>query len=342
MSSSRPSMNSRPLASKWPDVARRHQPVEEVLAATARVALELHLVADEDPPRGTRLGERPVRLVVDADDGPERRAPRGAGRLAQVLRRRDGRPGDFRRAVEVVEVLAERVHPALGDRGRKRGARHGDRAQLREVVGAQRRLRELEDALEHHGHGHQRGALVAGGERQDRFRIEPALEDERRDRAMPSVKWAKPHAWNSGAAIIVRPRALSGIRASRAAAGSSDLGWPRLAPLGVPVVPEVRMIALPSGAVEADPTRVPSGEVLERAVHASRVVAPGRVAPAARAGFLEDSGELVVVDERRGILAPRDVRELRPAERRVEAAARPLRASSTRRRLPPSPGGCGP
>ena len=66
------------------------------------------------------------------------------------------------------------------------------------------------------------------------------------DRPMPSVKCAKPQAWNSGAAIIVFSRAFSGILSSSAATGSSDLGWLREAPLGVPVVPEVRITALPA------------------------------------------------------------------------------------------------
>ena len=65
------------------------------------------------------------------------------------------------------------------------------------------------------------------------------------DRLMPSVKCAKPQEWNSGAAIIVCSRAFSGIRDSSAAAGSSDRGCEREAPFGVPVVPEVRITALP-------------------------------------------------------------------------------------------------
>jgi hypothetical protein len=68
------------------------------------------------------------------------------------------------------------------------------------------------------------------------------------ERPMPSVKCAKPQAWNSGAAIIVFSRAFSGMRESSAATGSSDFGWLREAPLGVPVVPEVRMIALPGSS----------------------------------------------------------------------------------------------
>ena len=62
---------------------------------------------------------------------------------------------------------------------------------------------------------------------------------------MPSVKCTKPQEWNIGAAIIVFSRAFSGIIASSAAAGSSERGCEREAPFGVPVVPDVRMIALP-------------------------------------------------------------------------------------------------
>ena len=62
---------------------------------------------------------------------------------------------------------------------------------------------------------------------------------------MPRLQCAKPQEWNSGAAIIVVSRAFSGIRSSSAAIGSIDFGCARLAPFGVPVVPEVRIVALP-------------------------------------------------------------------------------------------------
>ncbi len=62
---------------------------------------------------------------------------------------------------------------------------------------------------------------------------------------MPRLHWAKPHEWNSGAATTVVSRAFSGIRSSSAAIGSIDFGCERLAPFGVPVVPEVRIVALP-------------------------------------------------------------------------------------------------
>ena len=78
-------------------------------------------------------------------------------------------------------------------------------------------------------------------------------------RPIASVKCAKPQEWNIGAAIIVRSRALSGIRSSSAATGSSDCGCLRLAPLGVPVVPEVRISALPcSGGGDRSETSPPA------------------------------------------------------------------------------------
>jgi hypothetical protein len=73
-------------------------------------------------------------------------------------------------------------------------------------------------------------------------------------RLMPSAQLANPQAWNSGAAIIVRSRACSGITDSSEAIGSTVLGIERSAPFGVPVVPEVRMIARPCcpGGVTSD------------------------------------------------------------------------------------------
>ena len=65
---------------------------------------------------------------------------------------------------------------------------------------------------------------------------------------IPSVKCANPHEWNSGAAIIVVSRACSGIFDSSEAAGSSESGWLRDAPFGVPVVPDVRITTRPGSA----------------------------------------------------------------------------------------------
>ena len=62
------------------------------------------------------------------------------------------------------------------------------------------------------------------------------------------MKWAKPQEWNSGAAISVFSSARSGIRENIAASGARLSGEPRWAPLGVPVVPEVRITNLAGSA----------------------------------------------------------------------------------------------
>ena len=109
------------------------------------------------------------------------------------------------------------------------------------------------------------------------------------ERPMPSVKCAKPQAWNSGAAIIVFSRAFSGIRESSAATGSSDFGWLREAPFGVPVVPEVRMIALPGllGRDDAGGVAALDQRLERRVLGLALRLAPGDVALAPVAGVGE-------------------------------------------------------
>src|SRR5206468_3983697 len=112
------------------DVARRHQAADHVLAAAAGVALELHLVADEDAPGLARPLDLVALLVVELDDGPARRLARAAGRLAQVRGRGDRRPRDLGRAVEVVEDVAEEVHRL---RGELAGSAEPDAAMIRSL-----------------------------------------------------------------------------------------------------------------------------------------------------------------------------------------------------------------
>ena len=57
--------------------------------------------------------------------------------------------------------------------------------------------------------------------------------------------WAKPSAWNIGAATWVASPALIGTFESSAAAGISERGASRGAPFGVPVVPLVSSTTLP-------------------------------------------------------------------------------------------------
>ena len=110
-----------PVVVEVADVAGGHQPVDHVLAAAAGVPLEEHLVANEDasplaPVHFLAIG------VEELDDRAAGRLAGGAGSGVQVGRRRDRRPRDLGRAVEVVEDVAERVEPALDDRWGERRA----------------------------------------------------------------------------------------------------------------------------------------------------------------------------------------------------------------------------
>src|ERR1035437_181047 len=131
------------------------------------------------------------------------------------------------------------------------------------------------------------------------------------DSGSPSVKVAKTHEWNIGAAIIVVCRARSGIFENSAAAGSIESGCLRAAPLGVPVVPEVRITTRPFSAGAA-PARD------QRLQHRGRAgparLGPGDEAFAALRARPHQLGELLVVDDGHGPLARQDVGDLRPRE----------------------------
>ena len=140
------------------------------------------------------------------------------------------------------------------------------------------------------------------------------------DSPMPSVKCAKPQAWNSGAAIIVFSRAFSGMRdeqrrdrverlrlAARGAlrraggAGGEDDRLARL--LGRDDV---------GGVAALD-------QLLERRVLGLGLrLGPRDVALAPVPGVGQHLGELLVVDDRLRLLAVGDVGQLRAGERRVE------------------------
>ncbi len=161
------------------DVAGGEHPVDDVLAAAAGVALERHLVADEDPPGGA-AGELAAALVEDLHLGAVRDPAGRPGGLAHVVGRRDRRPADLGRTVEVVEVVAEAVHPARRHvAGERRAARRRD-PQARQVVAVDHRLVEVEDPLQHHRHDDERVGVVVGDHLQGRLGVEPAPQHEGR------------------------------------------------------------------------------------------------------------------------------------------------------------------
>ena len=163
----------------WPTSPLREQAVDHLLAAAAGVALEGHLVADEDPADLAlrHLAARPRR---DPHRGPARRPAGGAGRGAQVLRGGDGRVGDLGRAVEVVDVVAEAVHPGDRQLARQRRARERGDPQRGEVVAGERLLRQGEDALDHHRHRRQHVGAAFLDRLQRPLGVEAAAQHHRR------------------------------------------------------------------------------------------------------------------------------------------------------------------
>ena len=232
-------MNRRPSSSKWPTSPDDSSPSIHVLAAAAGVALERHLVADEDAP-GLALGDLALALVVDdLHHRPARRPAGGPGGGPQVLRGGDRRPGDLGRAVEVVEVVAEVVHPLGRQRPReRRAARRGD-PQRREVVPGERLLRQLEDPLHHHRDDDQRRGAGLGDRLQRRLGVELAPEhvgrvqrrararsgrSPRSERAAPRSRCARRRAAGSSR---TSPRAGRACRARRAGRPSAFRSSPR-------------------------------------------------------------------------------------------------------------------
>ncbi len=129
ISSSRPSTNSRPPASKWPTSPVLISPSHDLLAAAAGVALEHHLVGRRRCARSRPRGTSRPSASSSFTTVPERRPPGGARRGAQVLGRGDRGPRHLGRAVEVVEHLAEGVHRARRQLAGQRRAAQRDHPQ---------------------------------------------------------------------------------------------------------------------------------------------------------------------------------------------------------------------
>ena len=252
-------------------------------------------------------------LVEDlAASVPSGGLPGRAGGGAQVGGRGDRGPRDLGRAVEVVEDVAELVHELQRELARQRGAarrgtvRSDEVSYLLRTSSGRSRIRwSITGTIGHDG------ALVL----RDRRRASPrgrtcAGARTSSASASPSVKCAKPHEWNSGAAMIVRSPALQrDPREERDRAGSRPSGCLR-----------VRALRRAGRARGEDDDAAGLGgrdrrlgvagldQLLERRVGRRVVLDPGDEALAALAGVLEQLGELLVVDDRRGLLALRPPR----------------------------------
>ena len=139
------------------------------------------------------------------------------------------------------------------------------------------------------------------------------------------VACRKPSAWNIGAGSDVTSPDLNGTCDSTPPIGASDGGVLRLAPLGVPVVPLVRMmileclVAFGGGIALLRAIRSASvSSVLSDGSSLSGLVASARSLPSGGLGRGDGLGVLVVVDDQLGALALGDLLDLRTGELAVE------------------------
>ena len=152
-------------------------------------------------------------------------------------------------------------------------------------------------------------SAVAGSKERRSTTVEPS--------SIASARCAKPQVWKSGAAMCVRHPARSGIRESSETAASMPASL-RGAPLGVPVVPEVRitMRAWRSGGCRSPSSYADTS--------CSSVSGPsGPPSPSVQASTRrstwasgEQAGELLVVHDQAGRLALEHVDQLRARRRR--------------------------
>ena len=142
------------------------------------------------------------------------------------------------------------------------------------------------------------------------------------DSIVPMISWPNPQAWKSGAATTVVSSARQGSRPSIAGPSEPPPPAARLAPLGVPVVPEVSRMTL-------DLRRVRTGRCPAcRAISVSTVTgcSAGSIGPRHDAcdvrkvaqRRIHDGAELLVVDDDVGAFPRHHLREGRTGERRVQ------------------------
>ena len=123
--------------------------------------------------------------------------------------------------------------------------------------------------------------------------------------------------WNSGAAMWVRQPARSGIRDSSDTAASMPASL-RGAPLGVPVVPEVRITIAGVAGGRLQVALVVRRHQLLEGVLGARVTLGPRQHAVVEVGARQQAGELLVVDHQSRRLALEHVDELGAGEGGVE------------------------
>ena len=249
--------------------------------------------------------------------------PRGGrpavpGAARRSCGRRHGRPGDLGRAVEVVDAVAEAIHPAKRQIARQGRAGYRGDPQARQAVPGKRLLGQLQDALEHdRDHREHLGAVLLDC-LQGLLGVEAAAQDKRGGRGQADQEVEEPpgveqrrgddHRLAPPVGDLVDDRrhrqqpvragALGALRRPGRARGEDHEAG--LVGRGL----EVRVVVLGDQRVEGRPLGVPVGPA-DHPRHA--LVDP-----------VEQAGELLVVDEHLGALAAGHLDQLRPGEHRVE------------------------
>ena len=153
-------------------------------------------------------------------------------------------------------------------------------------------------------------SVTSGSNRRRTTSVEPS--------PTPTIACMNPSAWNIGTHSSVTSRERNGTLLSRPPISDSECGSARGAPLGVPVVPLVRIV------IRGHESGLGGAAVSPASISASSVSSPGLVRPGAVASprrivdALERLRVLLVVDEQIGPLARRHLPDLGPGERGVE------------------------
>ena len=210
MSSSRPSMNSRPAAVEVAEVAARQQAADVLLAAAAGVAVEAGPVADEDP---ADLADAELAAVVveDPHDAARRRP---AGRRRGRLRGRPGRrssparPRSSRRCCRGSGRTGGAPPSPAWRRAPSRSTRCSAATTCRSGRASRRRGRGCAAASPARRRARRPGARRS---RQRAPRGRTAAAGRRSTTCRGRRRGAtRPQAWNSGAAITTVSRARIG------------------------------------------------------------------------------------------------------------------------------------
>ena len=216
------------------DVACSHQRAGSLPVAPVGVAEELRRAGEVNPARSTS-GRRHAVVIENRERDPVGRAADGAGGGAQVGGICDGPDGRLGGAIDVVEVVAEAVHPFSSEFARE------DVPAAEHHAGPAHRCgvdRQVQNAAQHQRHHHEcvvaalaeqladLGGLeplpdfdgAGGGQPDDQLAETPGVKERRRDEVAvaEAVRDAPHHAGSADASRLQRAHgALGGAGRAR-------------------------------------------------------------------------------------------------------------------------------